>query len=227
MKRQAANGELDKQSSCDYLRRPHSLSRNDQMNARWYRRPSASNRRSPPSRSRPSSSCLNGTPTQSATTCSARSSTASDLCSPPLPTLSRHPPPAELERSDYAVSANIGRTPPPAARPSSTSALHRRWRPGYTQFASLEPASAPATLHRRGPHPRLRVCAFNHASTGSATSSGRARAPATSASRCKTLASLRTRSASCSSASAHVLHAALASTPSGSSSPRTYDLTFP
>ena len=76
--------------------------------------------------------------------------------------------PAELERSDYAVSSNIGRTIA-ACRQAVVdirSCLDWLEPQGYEQFGVLGTSLGSCYAFIAAAHdPRLRVCAFNHAST--------------------------------------------------------------
>src|ERR1700733_5134067 len=76
--------------------------------------------------------------------------------------------PAELERSDYAVSANIGRTIA-ACRQAVVdirSCLDWLESQGYEQFGVLGTSLGSCYAFIAAAHdPRLKVCAFNHAST--------------------------------------------------------------
>jgi hypothetical protein len=76
--------------------------------------------------------------------------------------------PAELERSDYAVSSNIGRTIA-ACRQAVVdirSCLDWLQMQGYEQFGILGTSLGSCYAFIAAAHdPRLRVCAFNHAST--------------------------------------------------------------
>jgi len=76
--------------------------------------------------------------------------------------------PAELERSDYAVSANIGRTTA-ACRQAVVdirSCLDWLEAQGYQQFGVLGTSLGSCYAFIAAAHdPRLQVCAFNHAST--------------------------------------------------------------
>jgi hypothetical protein len=69
--------------------------------------------------------------------------------------------PAELERSDYAVSANVGRTTEACRQAVVDIRSCIDWceSQGYEQFGSCYAFIAAAF------DPRLKVCAFNHAST--------------------------------------------------------------
>jgi dienelactone hydrolase len=76
--------------------------------------------------------------------------------------------PAELERSDYAVSANVGRTIQSARQAVADIRACVDWlaAQGYQQFGVLGTSlgSCYAFL-AAAMDPRIRVCAFNHAST--------------------------------------------------------------
>ncbi len=76
--------------------------------------------------------------------------------------------PAELERSDYAVSANVGRTIQAARQAVADIRSCADWleRQGYEEIGILGTSlgSCYAFL-AAAMDPRLRVCAFNHAST--------------------------------------------------------------
>jgi hypothetical protein len=76
--------------------------------------------------------------------------------------------PAEIERSDYAVSSNIGRTTA-ACRQAVVdirSCLDWLESQGYEQFGVLGTSLGSCYAFIAAAHdPRLKVCAFNHAST--------------------------------------------------------------
>ena len=76
--------------------------------------------------------------------------------------------PAELERSDYAMSANIGRTISACRQAVADIRSCMDWleTQGYTQFGVLGTSLGSCYAFIAAAHdPRLRVCAFNHAST--------------------------------------------------------------
>ena len=76
--------------------------------------------------------------------------------------------PAELERSDYAVSANIGRTIQAARQAVADIRSCCDWleSQGYTQIGVLGTSLGSCYAYLAAAmDPRLRVCAFNHAST--------------------------------------------------------------
>lgn len=76
--------------------------------------------------------------------------------------------PAELERSDYAVSSNIGRTIEAARQAVADIRSCCDWleAQGYTQIGVLGTSLGSCYAYLAAAvDPRLRVCAFNHAST--------------------------------------------------------------
>lgn len=76
--------------------------------------------------------------------------------------------PAELERSDFAVSANIGRTIAACQQAvvDVRSCIDWLETQGYTQFGVLGTSLGSCYAFIAAAHdPRIRVCAFNHAST--------------------------------------------------------------
>jgi dienelactone hydrolase len=76
--------------------------------------------------------------------------------------------PAELERSDYAMSANVGRTISACRQAVADIRSCIDWleTQGYTQFGVLGTSLGSCYAFIAAAHdPRLRICAFNHAST--------------------------------------------------------------
>ena len=76
--------------------------------------------------------------------------------------------PAELERSDYAVSANIGRTISACRQAVVDIRCCLDWleEQGYEHFGVLGTSLGSCYAYLASAHdPRLRVNAFNHAST--------------------------------------------------------------
>jgi len=76
--------------------------------------------------------------------------------------------PAELERSDYAVSANIGRTAAACRQAVADIRSCIDWleSEGYEQFGVLGTSLGSCYAFIAAAHdPRIQVCAFNHAST--------------------------------------------------------------
>jgi hypothetical protein len=85
-----------------------------------------------------------------------------------LHALPRHSPPAELERSDYAVSANIGRTLSACRQAVVDIRCCLDWleEQGYEHFGVLGTSLGSCYAFLASAHDaRLRVNAFNHAST--------------------------------------------------------------
>jgi dienelactone hydrolase len=167
MKRKAAAGELEK---AEYLRFTSAVRtpypENDQVNARWY--PSKKERE--PGKPR---QALIVMPQWNADALShnvfgqmANWFGISALrLSKPYHDIRR---PAELERSDYAMSANIGRTISSCRQAVADIRSCMDWleTQGYTQFGVLGTSLGSCYAFITAAHdPRLRVCAFNHAST--------------------------------------------------------------
>jgi dienelactone hydrolase len=76
--------------------------------------------------------------------------------------------PAELERSDYAMSGNVGRTISACRQAVVDIRSCMDWleTQGYTQFGVLGTSLGSCYGFIAAAHdPRLRICAFNHAST--------------------------------------------------------------
>ena len=100
--------------------------------------------------------------------CCARCSTASVSClrlSKPYHDVRRPP---ELERSDYAVSANIGRTIAACRQAVMDMRSCVDWlvQQGYEHIGVLGTSLGSAyAFIAAAMDPRIRVCAFNHAST--------------------------------------------------------------
>jgi dienelactone hydrolase len=171
MKRQAANGELDKAEFLRFssaIRTPYP--ENDQMNARWY--PAPERKQSAGRSPRPKQAILvlpqwNSDAISHNVLCTLfnRFGISALRLSQPYHDIRR---PAELERSDYAMSANIGRTLS-ACRQAVVdvrSCLDWLESQGYTQFGILGTSLGSCYAFIAAAHdPRLRVCAFNHAST--------------------------------------------------------------
>lgn len=168
LKRKASSGELD---AAQFLRFTSPVRsqypENDQVNARWY--PADESKRSP------------GSPRQAMIVMpqwNADAFSHNALCSifnrfgisclrlsKPYHDIRR---PAELERSDYAVSANIGRTMAACQQAvvDIRSCLDWLTGQGYEQFGILGTSLGSCYAFIAAAHdPRLRVCAFNHAST--------------------------------------------------------------
>ena len=172
LKQKAATGELE---SAEFLRfaspvtTPHP--ENDQVNARWY----------PASEAQQAKFRRLGKPRQAMIVMpqwNADAFSHNALCeifnrfgisclrlSKPYHDIRR---PAELERSDYAVSANIGRTISACQQAvvDIRSCLDWLETQGYSQFGVLGTSLGSAYAFIAAAHdPRIQVCAFNHAST--------------------------------------------------------------
>jgi hypothetical protein len=167
MKRQAAAGETEPASFLRFTsarRTPYP--ENDQVNAGWYPAPATSQ---------------NGRPKQAIIVMpqwNADAISHNALCtlfnrfgisalrlSMPYHDIRRPP---EIERSDYTVSANMGRTVA-ACRQGIVdirSCLDWLETQGYSQFGVLGTSLGSCYAFIAAAHdPRLRICAFNHAST--------------------------------------------------------------
>jgi dienelactone hydrolase len=171
MKRQAAAGEIEEAQFLRFtsaVRTPYP--ENDQMNARWYPAPDC---KYPAGRSpKPKQAIIvlpqwNSDAISHNVLCTLfnRFGISALRLSQPYHDIRR---PAELERSDYAVSANVGRTIA-ACRQAVVdirSCLDWLETQGYTQFGVLGTSLGSCYAFIAAAHdPRLRVCAFNHAST--------------------------------------------------------------
>ena len=171
-KDKAASGDLDK---VEFLRFTSAVSsqypENDQVNARWF----------PASAEQEAARKAKGLPRQAMVVMpqwNADAFSHNALCeifnrfgisclrlSKPYHDIRR---PAELERSDYAVSANVGRTMAACQQAviDIRSCLDWLELQGYTQFGVLGTSLGSAYAFIAAAHDaRLKVCAFNHAST--------------------------------------------------------------
>jgi len=171
MKRKAAVGENEPAQFLRFtspVRTPYP--ENDQVNARWYPAPGSQNRMGD-----------GGAPRQAIIVMpqwNADAISHNALCtlfnrfgisalrlSKPYHDIRR---PAELERSDYAVSANVGRTTASCRQAvvDIRSCLDWLETQGYSQFGVLGTSLGSCYAFIAAAHDaRLRVCAFNHAST--------------------------------------------------------------
>jgi dienelactone hydrolase len=167
MKRQAAAGEL---ATAEFLRFTSPVHtcypENDEVNARWYPAP-------PDQQPGKPKQALIVMPQWNADAISHNA-----LCeiankfgvsalrlSKPYHDIRR---PAELERSDYAMSANVGRTISACRQAVADIRSCIDWleTQGYTQFGVLGTSLGSCYAFIAAAHdPRLRICAFNHAST--------------------------------------------------------------
>ena len=170
LKRKAAAGEL---AEAQFLRFTSPVRtrypENDLVNARWYPAPSADKR------------AAEGRPKQAIIVMpqwNADAFSHNALCeifnlfgvsalrlSKPYHDIRR---PAELERSDYAVSSNVGRTIASCRQAVVDIRSCVDWlaSQGYEQFGVLGTSLGSCYAFIAAAHePRLKVCAFNHAST--------------------------------------------------------------
>ena len=165
-KRQAEAGELRR---APFLRFTSPIRtgypENDQVNARWYE--------AKPSNGRPPYQAMIVLPQWNADAFShnalcemfLRWGISSLRLSKPFHDIRR---PAELERSDYAVSANIGRTIQAARQAVADIRSSIDWlqQQGYTEIGILGTSLGSCYAYLAAAmDPRLEVCAFNHAST--------------------------------------------------------------
>jgi hypothetical protein len=167
MKRQAAEGELEPAEFLRFtspVRTPYP--ENDLANARWYPAPAAKQQGKP-------KQALIVMPQWNADAISHnvfckmanRFGISALRLSKPYHDIRR---PAELERSDYAMSANIGRTISSCRQAVADIRSCMDWleTQGYTQFGVLGTSLGSCYAFITAAHdPRLRICAFNHAST--------------------------------------------------------------
>jgi dienelactone hydrolase len=171
MKRQAAAGEIGEVQFLRFtsaVRTPYP--ENDQMNARWYPAPNHNNLAGQPPKPKQAIIVLpqwNSDAISHNVLCTLfnRFGISALRLSQPYHDVRR---PEELERSDYAVSANVGRTIA-ACRQAVVdirSCLDWLETQGYSQFGVLGTSLGSCYAFISAAHdPRLRVCAFNHAST--------------------------------------------------------------
>jgi dienelactone hydrolase len=167
MKRRAAAGLLEE---ADFLRFSSPVRtrypENDQVNARWYPAPEAKQQGKPKQAIIVMPQWNADAISHNALCAIANRFGVSALrLSKPYHDIRR---PAELERSDYAMSANVGRTLS-AARQAVVdirSCIDWLETQGYTQFGVLGTSLGSCYGFIAAAHdPRLRICAFNHAST--------------------------------------------------------------
>jgi hypothetical protein len=168
MKRQAASGEL---SDAEFLRFTSAIlsahPENDKVNARWYPAPHSSLPAGKPKQAIVVMPQWNADAISHNALCTLfnRFGISALRLSKPYHDIRR---PAELERSDYAVSANVGRTIA-ACRQAVVdirSCLDWLETQGFTQFGVLGTSLGSCYAFIAAAHdPRLRICAFNHAST--------------------------------------------------------------
>jgi pimeloyl-ACP methyl ester carboxylesterase len=167
MKRQAAAGELEQGEFLRFtsaVRTPYP--ENNLVNARWYPAPAEKQRGKP-------KQAIIVMPQWNADAISHnvfgrmfnRFGISALRLSMPYHDIRR---PAELERSDYATSANVGRTIGSCRQAVADIRSCIDWleTQGYTQFGVLGTSMGSCYAFIAAAHdPRLKVCAFNHAST--------------------------------------------------------------
>ena len=168
MKRAAEAGELEE---ADFLRFTSAVRtpfpENDEVNARWYPAPAEKQRPGRPKQAIVVMPQWNADAISHNVLCGLfnRFGISALRLSKPYHDIRR---PAELERSDYAVSSNIGRTIS-ACRQAVVdvrSCIDWLETQGYTQFGVLGTSLGSCYAFIAAAHdPRIRVCAFNHAST--------------------------------------------------------------
>jgi dienelactone hydrolase len=173
LKRKAEEGELEE---AEFLRfTSHIRTRypeNDVVNARWYPAPELTDKQKTKQGRRPKQAIIvmpqwNADAFSHNALCTLfnRFGISALRLSKPYHDIRR---PAELERSDYAVSANVGRTIE-ACRQAVVdirSCLDWLESQGYEQFGVLGTSLGSCYAFIAAAHDsRLKVCAFNHAST--------------------------------------------------------------
>jgi dienelactone hydrolase len=168
MKRAAVAGELAK---AQFLRFTSPVRtrypENDQVNARWYPASAEKQKTGRPKQALIVMPQWNADAISHNALCSIanRFGVSALRLSKPYHDIRR---PAELERSDYAMSANIGRTISSCRQAVVDIRSCMDWleTQGYTQFGVLGTSLGSCYAFIAAAHdPRLRVCAFNHAST--------------------------------------------------------------
>ena len=171
MKRQGAVGDLVEAQFLRFTSAIHTpYPENNQVNARWY--PASGHQHSKKRSSQPRQAIIvlpqwNADAISHNALCSLfnRFGISALRLSKPYHDIRR---PAELERSDFAVSANVGRTIAACRQAviDIRSCLDWLESQGYSQFGILGTSLGSCYAFIAAAHdPRLRVCAFNHAST--------------------------------------------------------------
>lgn len=168
MKRKAAAGEIE---AAEFLRFTSAVRtqypENDQVNARWYPVPESKQQVGKPKQAIIVMPQWNADAISHNALCEIanRCGVSALRLSKPYHDIRR---PAELERSDYAMSANVGRTISACRQAVVDIRSCMDWleTQGYTQFGVLGTSLGSCYAFIAAAHdPRLRVCAFNHAST--------------------------------------------------------------
>lgn len=166
LKRQAASGKLQPAQFLRFtsaVRSPHP--ENDQVNARWFPAPVSSKNGKRQAIIVMPQWNADGLSHNALCAIFNRFGISCLRLSKPYHDIRR---PAELERSDYAVSANIGRTIAACQQGvvDVRSCLDWLEQQGYEQFGILGTSLGSCYAFIAAAHdPRLQVCAFNHAST--------------------------------------------------------------
>ncbi|MGC9224719.1 MAG: alpha/beta fold hydrolase [Terracidiphilus sp.] len=167
MKRQAAEGKLPRAQFLRFTSPEHTpYPENDVVNARWYPAPAHKD----PARPKQAIVVLpqwnaDGLGHNSLCTIFNRMGISALRLSKPYHDIRR---PAELERADYAVSANIGRTISACRQAVVDIRCCLDWleEQGYEHFGVLGTSLGSCYAYLASAHdPRLRVNVFNHAST--------------------------------------------------------------
>lgn len=168
MKRRAAAGKAD---PAQFLRFTSPVltpyPENDQVNARWYPAPDSKSQPGKPRQAIIVMPQWNADAISHNVLCRIfnRFGISALRLSKPYHDIRR---PAELERSDYAMSGNVGRTISACRQAVVDIRSCMDWleAEGYTQFGVLGTSLGSCYAFIAAAHdPRLRVCAFNHAST--------------------------------------------------------------
>ncbi len=173
LKRLAEAGELEE---AEFLRFTSPIRtrypENDVVNARWYPAPEPSARKQAKQAGKPKQAIIvlpqwNADAFSHNALCSLfnRFGISALRLSKPYHDIRR---PQELERSDYAVSSNIGRTIEACRQAAVDIRCCIDWleQQGYEQFGVLGTSLGSCYAFIAAAHdPRIRVCAFNHAST--------------------------------------------------------------
>jgi hypothetical protein len=168
MKRKAAAGELEPAAFLRFtspVRTPYP--ENDQVNARWYPAPAGKHQTGTPKQAIIVMPQWNADAISHNVLCKLfnRFGVSALRLSKPYHDIRR---PTELERSDYAMSANVGRTISACRQAVVDIRSCMDWleSQGYTQFGVLGTSLGSCYGFIAAAHdPRLRICAFNHAST--------------------------------------------------------------
>jgi hypothetical protein len=169
MKRQGGGGRVGAGASfCGSRRRcGRRYAENDQVNARWYPAPAKKQAAGKPKQAIIVMPQWNADAISHNVLCKMfnRFGVSALRLSMPYHDIRR---PAELERSDYAVSAKLGRTIVACRQAVVDVRSCMDWleTQGYTQFGVLGTSLGSCYAFIAAAHDaRLRVCAFNHAST--------------------------------------------------------------